>query len=64
MICSVDNETDVKMHDIIWDELGSETVIAVLHRLEALHRFDRVIVLDQGKVAFQGKPSELDLSGH
>ena len=35
------------------------TIIIVAHRLETLRKLDRVIKLDNGKVAWEGKPSEL-----
>ena len=45
LACSVDNNTDRKMHDIIFDEFAEQTVVAILHRREQLHRFDRVAVI-------------------
>ena len=39
LACSVDNNTDRKVHGIIFAE---QTVVAILHRGEQLHRFDRV----------------------
>ncbi|KAL1311450.1 hypothetical protein AAFC00_001610 [Neodothiora populina] len=59
---SVDAKTDKKMDDIMWEEFKSDTIIAVLHKQEALHRFDRVIILDQGKIAYQARPPELQLA--
>ena len=34
-------------------------MIAVAHRLSTLNAFDRIIVLDAGRIVEQGSPSEL-----
>ncbi|KAH0285505.1 putative multidrug resistance protein, partial [Aureobasidium sp. EXF-3399] len=60
---NVDSITDEKMHDIMWKEFKSDTIIAVVHRQELLHRFDRVVVLDQGRVVLQARPSDLEFAG-
>jgi len=61
LACSVDNNTDRKMHDIIFDEFAEQTVVAILHRREQLHRFDRVAVIENGKLVSIGKPSNVNL---
>ncbi|KAF4634157.1 hypothetical protein G7Y89_g3952 [Cudoniella acicularis] len=53
---SVDQETDRKMHDIIFEDFADQTVIAILHRREELYRFDRVVVVDRGRIVSSGKP--------
>lgn len=53
---SVDHETDRKMHDIIFNDFAAQTVIAILHRREELHYFDRVVVIDGGKIVSAAKP--------
>lgn len=35
------------------------TVISIAHRLDTIADFDRVVVLDKGKVAESGNPREL-----
>lgn len=39
--------------------LHEKTVLIVTHHLESIDLFDRVVILDQGKVAEIGKPSRL-----
>jgi ABC-type multidrug transport system fused ATPase/permease subunit len=56
---SVDLETERVMQDIIRKEFKSYTVIAVSHRLDAIMDFDRVIVMDTGKIVESGNPVEL-----
>ncbi|EKG10418.1 Putative ABC transporter protein [Macrophomina phaseolina MS6] len=56
---NVDVETDKKMHEVIFNDFEGQTVIAILHRREQLHRFDRVVVMDNGRVVSVGKLSEV-----
>jgi ATP-binding cassette subfamily C (CFTR/MRP) protein 1 len=57
---SVDQDTEVLMHDIIGREFEKYTIVAVAHRLELLvDLVDRVVVLDQGCVVEEGRPREL-----
>ena len=54
LACSVDNNTDRKMHDIIFDEFAEQTVVAILHRREQLPRFDRVAAIETGSLLSLG----------
>lgn len=56
---SVDVETDRKMHEILFDEFDKQTVVAILHRREHLHRFDRIVVMADGKIVSVGKHDEV-----
>lgn len=56
---SVDLQTDAVMQRIIREEFKGCTIIAVAHRLGTIRDFDRVVVLDQGRVVEDGKPDEL-----
>lgn len=56
---SLDIKTDRLMQNIVKDEFGGYTIIMVSHRLELVMDFDRVIVLDTGRVVENGRPSEL-----
>ncbi|RMZ87350.1 hypothetical protein DV736_g5417, partial [Chaetothyriales sp. CBS 134916] len=51
---SVDVKTDELMQRIIRDEFKHCTIIAVAHRLNTIEDFDRIIVLDKGKVVDLG----------
>ena len=39
--------------------MHGRTVIAIAHRLSTLQRFDRIIVMDQGRIIDDGSPGEL-----
>ncbi|KAH6658276.1 putative ABC multidrug transporter [Truncatella angustata] len=56
---SVDHETERVMQEIIRVEFKNYTVIAVSHRLDMIMDFDRVVVMDQGKIVEVGNPMEL-----
>ncbi|KAH0437123.1 ABC multidrug transporter [Colletotrichum camelliae] len=56
---SVDMETEKQMQHILWSEFKSYTILMISHRLDMVMNFDRVVVLDSGKVVEQGIPQEL-----
>lgn len=58
---SLDTETERLIQNSINDMLNNSgaTVIAIAHRLSTLKHMDRIIVLDQGKIAEQGKHDDL-----
>ncbi|PWY83785.1 P-loop containing nucleoside triphosphate hydrolase protein [Aspergillus sclerotioniger CBS 115572] len=56
---SVDHETERAMQDIIRTEFKNYTVIAVSHRLDMIMDFDRVVVMDTGKIVEVGNPALL-----
>jgi len=43
--------------------LGGRTVIAVAHRLSTLTAFDRILVVENGRIAEEGSARELRQSG-
>ncbi|KAJ3315207.1 hypothetical protein HDU76_002250 [Blyttiomyces sp. JEL0837] len=56
---SVDTETDSRIQDTIRTELTHCTVLTIAHRLKTVVDYDRIIVLDQGKIIENGSPLEL-----
>ncbi|KAI1248908.1 hypothetical protein MGN70_010111 [Eutypa lata] len=56
---SVDARTDTQMQEVIRSEFADHTIVMIAHRLSTLVDFDRVIVLDSGRLVESGKPSEL-----
>ncbi|EHK46031.1 multidrug resistance-associated protein [Trichoderma atroviride IMI 206040] len=56
---SVDKDTDRTIQRLIRDEFTRYTTIAISHRLDAIMDFDRVIVMDKGRVVESGRPREL-----
>ncbi|ROW15668.1 hypothetical protein VPNG_02110 [Cytospora leucostoma] len=56
---SVDTKTDAQMQELIRSEFQGRTIIMIAHRLSSLVDFDRVAVLDGGRLVEFGQPSEL-----
>ena len=56
---SVDIETNRAMQKIVVEDFKDRTIIVVAHRLETILDFDRVVVLDQGRLVEDGSPSQL-----
>lgn len=56
---SVDQQTDLRMQDLIRTEFENHTIIMIAHRLASLFDFDRVAVLDGGRLVEFGAPAEL-----
>jgi ATP-binding cassette subfamily C (CFTR/MRP) protein 1 len=47
---SVDYQTDFKIQQLIRDEFQEHTLISITHRQETIKEFDRVIVMENGRV--------------
>ncbi|KAJ6445727.1 CBF/NF-Y family transcription factor [Purpureocillium lavendulum] len=56
---AVDMETDAAIQAAIKDGLPDTTVVVVAHRLATVADFDKVLVLDDGRVLEFGAPKEL-----
>lgn len=56
---SVDTETDAKVQRLIRTEFQDYTIIMIAHRLASLVDFDRVAVLDGGRLVEFGSPADL-----
>ncbi|KAB5547143.1 canalicular multispecific organic anion transporter 1 [Coniochaeta sp. 2T2.1] len=56
---SVDKDTEEKMEILIRTRLGGRTLIAINHRLEAVLDYDKVVVLEGGRLVDVGTPAEL-----
>ncbi|KAK8054682.1 hypothetical protein PG994_009749 [Apiospora phragmitis] len=63
---SVDNQTDAQMQRVIRYEFRGHTVVMIAHRLSSLVDFDKIAVLDGGRLVEFGSPAELlgNASGH
>lgn len=56
---SVDTETDRLIQRSLKTAFHGTTIIAITHRLQAVVEFDRILVLEEGRVAEFGAPLEL-----
>jgi ABC-type multidrug transport system fused ATPase/permease subunit len=56
---SVDVATEARMIEVMRRRLIDCTVIAIAHRLHTIRQFDRIVVLDQGRMVECGTPEEL-----
>ena len=58
-LSSVDTKTEATILDHLETVMSGRTSIIVTHRFNALHRVDRIFVLDQGKIVEEGTHEEL-----
>ncbi|KAL4804941.1 P-loop containing nucleoside triphosphate hydrolase protein [Aspergillus unguis] len=56
---SVDHATETTMQSILETEFASHTVLSVIHRLRYVHRYDKVAVLDAGRLVEFDAPALL-----
>jgi ATP-binding cassette subfamily B protein len=56
---ALDTESEQLIQAALDDLMKGRTVIAIAHRLSTLRRFDRIIVMDRGRIVDDGTPSEL-----
>ena len=60
---ALDSESERLIQETVSDLRETHTVIAIAHRLSTIKDFDRVIVLDQGRIVEDGSPETLISSG-
>ena len=56
---SVDTETEWKIQEALGRLVAGRTVFAIAHRLSTLHRADRLLVIDDGRITESGTHAEL-----
>ncbi|CAH2056118.1 unnamed protein product, partial [Iphiclides podalirius] len=56
---NVDTETDKQIQATIRSKFASSTVLTIAHRLNTVMDYDRLIVMDKGRVVESGHPYEL-----
>lgn len=60
---ALDSEVEAAIQDTLYGMMEGKTVIAIAHRLSTIAHMDRVIVLDEGRIAEQGGHGELLAKG-
>src|SRR5580658_1758667 len=56
---SLDTESEQSIQEALSRLFKGRTVIAIAHRLSTLDSFDRIVVLDRGKIIEDGAPRRL-----
>ncbi|MET9830259.1 ABC transporter ATP-binding protein [Streptomyces sp. NPDC006385] len=51
---ALDSEVEAAIHDTLDQLMEGRTVIAIAHRLSTIARMDRIVVLDEGRIAEEG----------
>jgi len=60
---ALDSEVEAAIQDTLYEVMEGKTVIAIAHRLSTIARMDRIVVLDEGRVAEAGTHAELLVRG-
>ena len=56
---SLDVENETKVQNALSKLLAGKTVLVIAHRMRTVENVDRIVVIDNGRVAEQGSPKEL-----
>ena len=62
-LSAVDTETDAKVRASLEARFGSATILLISHRITTLSKADRILVLEDGRIAEQGSHEELKNAG-
>ncbi|CAF1066424.1 unnamed protein product [Rotaria sordida] len=59
---NVDYTTDRMIQEVIADKFRDRTILTIAHRLNTIANSDRILMLQQGEVAYFDVPNNIDLS--
>ncbi|CAF5023689.1 unnamed protein product, partial [Rotaria sp. Silwood1] len=59
---NVDHTTDRMIQEVIADKFRDCTILTIAHRLNTVANSNRILMLQQGEVAYFGVPNNIDLS--
>jgi ATP-binding cassette subfamily B protein len=56
---ALDTESEQLVQKALNELMGHRTTIVIAHRLSTVHKADRILVIDKGRIVEQGKHSSL-----
>ena len=56
---SVDTATEEGIRDLLRMQLGTRSLVAIAHRLRTITDYDKIVVVDSGRVVETGEPQTL-----
>lgn len=56
---ALDSENEAQVQDALWHLMQKRTTIVIAHRLSTIQKMDRIVVLNEGKVAEEGSHKQL-----
>ncbi|CAF1554367.1 unnamed protein product [Rotaria sp. Silwood1] len=59
---NVDHATDRMIQEVIADKFGDRTILTIAHRLNTVANSDRILMLQQGEVAYFDVPNNINLT--
>lgn len=56
---SIDSYNELEIYDNVFSHFKEQTIISSVHRLHLLNKFDRILVMSEGKIVQDGKLDDL-----